>query len=341
MPAKEEAVLFCTGYVEEEDCGLVCVRKPEEIPERLKAMQMAVPKVIGIEEGDISAMEYHRLVRLFPAAEWVEASNLMRTARSVKTPLEIEVLTETGRLHGEVYQEIPGLYQKGMTDVEFSAAIEHLVRVRGGLGLFRTYGFRMEVFMGTVLAGANGCAPSPYDFSLGGEGLHPSYPLGPSGKPLKVGDTIVADVAMNKMGYLTDLSRAFAVEQVSEESLRLQSIALEMEKQMVEAAKPGALCSDIYQIALDIAAQHGVADIFMGKKKQAPFVGHGIGIEINELPILTGKYKKPIEENMVIAIEPKFAGPDGPVGVENSYLIDKEGAKQITPGSGEIVVLKS
>jgi len=183
--------------------------------------------------------------------------------------------------------------------------------------------------------------PTPYDFSLGGEGQDPSYPLGPSGRIMKAGDTVVVDVAMNKRGYLTDLSRTFAVEKATEESIRLQSIAIKMEQDMVKAAKPGVPSSDIYQIALDIAAEEGVKDIFMGREKQAAFVGHGIGIEINELPVLTARYRKPLKENMVIAIEPKLIGPNGPVGVENSYLIEKEGAKRITPGNGEIVILES
>ncbi len=341
FPRNDAPLLFFTGSFGEESEDLIRVRKPEEIPGRLQSLHISAPSMIGLEEGDISAAEWKRLSLLFPGSQYCDASNMLREVRAVKTPLELEWLKETGQLHGEVYAQIPSLYRRGMTDVEFSAAIEHLTRIRGGLGLFRTYGFRMEAFMGTVLAGENGCMPTPYDFSLGGEGQDPSYPLGPSGRVMKVGETVVVDVAMNKRGYLTDLSRTFAVEKATEESLRLQSIAIKMEQEMVKAANPGVPSSDIYQIALDIAAEKGVEDIFMGREKQAAFVGHGIGIEINELPVLTARYRKPLKENMVIAIEPKLIGPNGPVGVENSYLIEKEGAKRITPGNGEIVILES
>ncbi len=341
LPLKGDPILFYTGNLKEERDDLLKVRKPEEIPGRMKAVDLPYPGRIGLEEGDISAAEWKRLAKLFPTAQWQDASQLLREARSVKTPLELDVLRETGRLHGEIYSRLPERYEKGMTDLEFSAALEHSTRIKGGLGLFRTYGFRMEVFMGSVLAGENGCAASPYDFSLGGRGMNASYPLGPSGQVMKEGDTIVADIAFNLKGYLTDLSRTYAVECVSAESLRLHAIALEIEDALVAAAKPGVLCSDLYQISLDIASERGVPDLFMGKEKQAAFVGHGVGIEINELPVLTGRYQKPLEENMVIAMEPKLIGPNGPVGVENTYIVTKEGLERITPGDRSIVVLKA
>ena len=101
-------------------------------------------------------------------------------------------------------------------------------------------------------------------------------------------------------------------------------------------------CSELYDISYRIAEEAGLKDNFMGTTQQAKFVGHGVGLQINELPVLTPRSKQVLEENMVFALEPKFVIPGvGAVGIENSYLVTADGVKKITCSPEEIIDLNN
>ena len=86
--------------------------------------------------------------------------------------------------------------------------------------------------------------------------------------------------------------------------------------------------------------EEGLAAYFMGTKQQAKFVGHGVGLQINELPVLTPRSKEILEENMIFALEPKFVLPEiGAVGVENTYLVTAQGCEKLTLSPEEIINL--
>ena len=108
----------------------------------------------------------------------------------------------------------------------------------------------------------------------------------------------------------------------------------------MKAAVPGAICEELYALAVDEVEKAGLSSNFMGMSQQAKFVGHGLGIEINEPPVLAPRMKTALCENMVIALEPKFVFPGvGAVGTENTYLVTSEGLKKLTDGSEEIIGL--
>ena len=99
-------------------------------------------------------------------------------------------------------------------------------------------------------------------------------------------------------------------------------------------------CSDLYNIAANIAKKEGLSANFMGTEQQAKFVGHGIGIQINELPVLTPRSKEELLPNMVFALEPKFVIPGvGAVGIENSFLVTETGVEKLTRFNEEIIPL--
>ena len=74
--------------------------------------------------------------------------------------------------------------------------------------------------------------------------------------------------------------------------------------------------------------------------KKAKFIGHGIGLEINEMPVLAPRMKQELEPGMVFALEPKIVLPGiGPVGIENSWVVTAEGVEKLTLCKEEIVEL--
>lgn len=115
---------------------------------------------------------------------------------------------------------------------------------------------------------------------------------------------------------------------------------LDIQEAVVEKAKPGAVCEDLYNLAIDIVTKAGFADNFMGATQKAKFIGHGIGLEINEMPVLAPRMKQELEPGMVFALEPKIVLPGiGPVGIENSWVVTAEGVEKLTLCKEEIMEL--
>ena len=104
--------------------------------------------------------------------------------------------------------------------------------------------------------------------------------------------------------------------------------------------KPGTPAKALFERALAIATEEGLDMYLMGHRQHAGFVGHGVGIEANEPPVIAPRSKDILEENNVIALEPKFVIPQvGAVGIENTYIVTPEGMKPITNAPEEIISL--
>ncbi|MEG0646603.1 MAG: Xaa-Pro peptidase family protein [Bacteroides sp.] len=319
---------------------IFAIRKPEQILELLKENNLPLPTKLMLEGDELPYSEYNRLAGMFPDAEIVNGTPIIRQARSIKTPVEVELFRRSGAAHARAYNNIPSVYRHGMTDLELSIEIERLMRLEGCLGIFRVFGQSMEIFMGSLLTGDNAAAPSPYDFALGGEGFDPALPGGANGTVLQEGHSVMVDLGGNFNGYMGDMSRVFSIGKLKEEAYIAHQVCLDIQEQIAAMAQPGVVCEDLYNAAIDLVTQAGFANYFMGITQQARFIGHGIGLEINEAPVLAPRVKQKLEPGMVFALEPKIVLPGiGPVGIENSWVVTAEGVEKLTICNEEIIEL--
>ena len=314
------------------------VRKPEQIAEIMTELAIPFPERIMFEGDSMTHNEWLRLEAIFKSSKIVNGTVAIQRARSIKTASEIDNLRHSGRLHSEVYRKIPELFRKQMTDLELAIAIERELRLAGNLGIFRVFGNSMEIFMGSLLAGTNGCEPSPYDFALGGKGIHPSIPVGANNTVLEDGMSVMIDMNGNFTGYMTDMTRTFSIGKLSKKAYKAHQTALEIQNEIINMMRPGTVCEDIYLRSLDIAKRNGLDDCFMGNRQQARFIGHGVGIEVNEMPVLAMRSNTVLETGMTLAIEPKFVIDGvGAVGLENTFVITENGNEKLTIIEEEIV----
>lgn len=326
-------------------CGLtgdrVCdIRKMEQIPERLTEAGFPIPKRILIENDELCHSDWIRLAAVFPGEVIGNGSTLLRQSRMIKTPYEIQIMKRTGQRQIALIERFPSVYAPGMTDHAWAVEMFHLVLRGGNLGQFRIAGSTMEAFMGTILAGENGAAVSPYDFALGGAGLSPSLPVGQSGIKLEPGMTVMVDIPGNFYGYITDCSRIYGIGKLIQKAYDAHQVSIDIRTAIMEAGKPGVPAEDLYTLALEMAARAGLADCFMGARQKAKFIGHGTGIVINELPVLGARSKDILAEGMTIALEPKFVIPGaGAVGVEDTLLVTDRGMVNLTPAPPDIITL--
>lgn len=316
---------------------LTYVRKPEQIAAWIKESNLTLPKRVGLEFNDLFYSDVERLRKVFPDAEITDSSMLLRHTRMIKTPYEIEKMRQDGLHQAAAYHRITRLYRKDMTDVEFQIEIERALRLEGCLGFYRTAGSLMEINMGSVIAGANADNPTPYDFAMGGAGTDSSLPVGANGTTILPGSTVMVDMNGSFNGYQTDMSRVWALGELPELAHKAHECSRRILRELERIGVPGEKCSRLYDVAVEIAKADGLETYFMGHKQKAAFIGHGVGIELNEQPVLTPRSKDLLEESMTIAIEPKFVIPSvGPVGVENTYVVRPSGLECITPFPEEI-----
>lgn len=341
IPVKGEPIFFVRRPLGLNGTQVVYIRKPEEIGEYLQKNGIAFPDKLLLESDSISYSDYKRYETIFTPKEVLNGTALLRRCRSIKTPYEIDLIRRSGELHAKAYETIPSLYRKGMTDVEFSIELEHECRKLGSLGIFRIFGQSMEIFMGSVLAGDNADTPSPYDFAMGGAGLDVSLPVGCNGTVLTEGMSLMVDMGGNFTGYMTDMTRTYAIGSVQELALKAHETSIAIHQAIAAKSRPGVAAKDLYELAAEMANDAGLSDYFMGHRQKAGFIGHGVGIEINEAPVLAPRSRDILAEGMVFALEPKFVIPGtGALGIENTYAVTADGVEKLTVCKEELISLQ-
>lgn len=310
---------------------VVYIHKPENIPGWLDEHGLGLPSEIGLEYDNLSYSETERLMKAFSESKPFDCSSIMREARMVKTDYEIAEMRKDGLHQAAVYKNIPHLYLEDMTDVEFQIEIERALRREGCLGFVRTSGRNMEINLGSVIAGENADNPGPYDFAMGGAGTDPSLPVGADGSIMHPGTAVMVDMNGSFNGYQTDMTRVWKIGDLPELAYKAHDCSIEILHTLEKIALPGVECSELYSRALSIVKEHGLEDYFMGHRQHAAFIGHGVGIELNEQPVVTPRSHQKLMENMTIALEPKFVIPKvGAVGIENTYRVTADGLESLT-----------
>ena len=329
-----EATFFIRRPVQLEGDNVVYIHKPEHIPDHLTAM----PKSIALELDITPYSAIGRLQAIFPEAKTVNASPMLQSARATKTAFEIEKIRQSGIRQERVYRLIPKLYRPGMTDLELQVEIERASRLEGCLGQFRISGTSMELYMANLLVGDNADNPTPYDFAMGGAGLDPSLPVGCNGTEIRPGESVMADVNGNYTGYMTDMTRTFALGELSTIAIKAHQCSIDICRELSAMARPGTPAKALYVKAEEMAKEAGLHEYFMGHRQKAGFVGHGLGIEINEHPVIAPRSRDIIAEGNVFAIEPKFVIPGtGAVGIENSYCVGADKTECLTNAPEPII----
>lgn len=277
--------------------------------------------------------------RALPGVEWTDVSGLVRESRSVKSAWELARMRETAALLGAVFREIPSFLRPGMREVDLAAEIEVRMRRAGNEGSPRVRGFNQEFFMGLAIAGGAATAPSYFDGPVTGRGLSASSPLGASRDVIGSDVPVLLDYTAIRGGYVTDMTRIAVCGRLVPELERAFEVARAIQDELAAALAPGAVPSRLFATACQRADAAGLGDRFMGPPgAQARFVGHGIGLELDEIPVLAPGFDAPLRLGQTLAIEPKFVFPGmGAVGIENTWAVGERGGERITELPDDLV----
>jgi Xaa-Pro dipeptidase len=327
------------------ECGLKEVlpfNSPKDIPARLADFGYPLPRKAGMELDVLPVTHYERFRKVFEGCSMVDATPLVRTVRAVKSRYEIEIMKDAALQVDRVYQRAKEVIREGMTDLELAAELEFCARKQGHQGISRMRGFNSELFYGQIFSGADSAAPAHLDAPLGGIGVNPSIGQGSSYKRIARNEPIIVDFAGAFDGYLVDQTRIFCIGGLPEPLLKAYDDMLRIEQRLKEIARPGVAWGEIYDDCYRLACDMGYKDHFMGSAgAQVSFIGHGLGVEIDEYPFIARGFKDQVlEEFMTFAFEPKAVFPGlGAVGIENTFWVEQGGLKHLTFSPEELVVL--
>jgi Xaa-Pro aminopeptidase len=309
-----------------------------QVPEIVQAQGFRGLKRVGLETDVLPAGHFFRLQKLFPGLDFTDASEAIRYLRMIKSPHEIEQIRRAAHMLDMVYRDIGEWLRPGMTELEAAARIEGLLRVHGHQGITRMRTFNCELAYGVISSGASATQPTCFPGPVGSAGLYPAVPNGASLRPLISGAPVVIDIVGGYGGYICDQTRTFVSGELAPDMLVAHRFALDLMREVESMLLPGMECKRIYRRIMDRVKGSPYASNFMGiGDSQVRFIGHGVGLELDELPVLAGGFDTPLEPGMVVAVEPKIFFPDrGGVGIENTYAITLDGFENLTPYKEDI-----
>lgn len=345
VPANGQAKLYIKKSVRRAEFESMLPVEPlgrtKELRERIQ-QEFGDIKRLGLELDVVPFNLVQRYLNLFSNAEPVDVSYELRMQRAVKSEFEIAHIRHAAQLVNQVFESIPRILQPGMTEIELAAAIEQALRIQGNSNLYHVRGFNQELSLGVVSSGAAAAVPSFFDGPVGGVGVSISSPQSAGLKKLIAGEPILIDIGTICEGYFIDQTRIAVIGDLDSDLVEAYHVAQQILREVEPIALPGVAWEQLYQKACQIVEDASLSQFFMGfGQDQAKFLGHGIGLEVDEFPILARGFDQPLVEGMVIAIEPKFIFPErGVVGLENTYVVTKSGLESLSLSSEEIICIR-
>jgi Xaa-Pro aminopeptidase len=317
------------------------LEKVRHIPGVLRDAGFGRIGTIGLELDVLPAHVYSYVQSLFPRFQFADISRLILKTRSLKSDYEIRQIRKAAEITDEVMSWAKEVIREGMTELEIDGLLFSYARKRGHQGRLRIRGWNQEMFHGHILSGKEAAYTSFCTSPVCGEGPNPAIAQGAGAHRVKRGEPIYIDFGVGINGYVSDETRTFCIGEPADLFLKGFEALLEIKRDMERNAGPGTSGRGIYRRAVELARARGFEDYFMGYGEgKVPFVGHGIGLEIDELPLLGMGVNTRLEEGMVYAFEPKLVFPDkGVMGVEDLYLVRSNGVERLTLSGDELIIL--
>lgn len=288
--------------------------------------------IVGVEKDILPVNYFENMANAVPSTKFVDISPLILRQRSIKTKKEIELIKRAAEISNNSLEAIKRILKFGMTEIELEIEIEAIKRKMGHERMWeRTWPRRGNSANG-IVSGSNLSIISGYWIAMEGSGPSRSMPYGASNKRIHKGDLVDINHGTVYQGYHSDEARMFIVGKVNKKQSKLYDIVLEALNITIESIRPGIKASDIYKVAKRKVDDFGYSEFFMGYNQYSiEYVGHGVGLEINEFPFIGPKNNEMLKPGMVFALEPKliFPGVTG-IDLEDTIAVTEEGFEVLT-----------
>ncbi len=302
-----------------------------------------VPDVLYTETSILPLALLQRLQKYFPFRQIKSADASVMAVRSIKSKYELEIMIKAGRIHRKILeQRVPKLLEEGMTESDLATRLFTVLMEEGHHGFARFGMFDTQLGIGQLGFGESSIYPTFFDGPGGNYGMSPAMPFwGSRDRKLKKGDLVFIDVAYGIDGYHTDKTMNYMYGRpIPDEAIEIHKHCVKVHRQIAALLVPGAVPADIYREVTG-SLDPEFLEHFMGfENHKVKFLGHGVGLQIDETPVIAAGFTEPLEANMAIALEPKRGVPGvGLMGTENTWLVTPEGACCITGDSSGLLLV--
>ncbi|MGO8837929.1 MAG: M24 family metallopeptidase [Limisphaerales bacterium] len=303
----------------------------------------AARQVIHLETELVPLALVQRFRKHFPCQEVASLDAPIARVRAVKSPYELAIMERCGAVHRRIMEDsVPAMLREGMSEADLACELYSLLVREGHQGIVRFGMFNVDIAVAQLGFGENSIYPTSFDGPGGCVGIGPAAPvLGSRERKLRKGDLVFVDVGCAVDGYHTDKTMVYMFGRaLPDEAIAAHRRCVELERRLASLLKPGAMPSAIYA---DVMASLDLEFLknFMGfGNRRANFLGHGVGLQIDEPPVIAEGFDEPLAGGMVLALEPKKGVPGvGMVGTENTYLVAPEGGRSLTGNSPGLILV--
>ena len=337
IPSEGNPLLLIRRYLpraqEESSIGnIVEIKSPKEVPGRIVEFYGQLPETLSFELDVVPVKEFEFYRGLFPKQNCVDGSPLILEARMIKSAWEIEQMEKTAQLSSQTFEYIKNNIRPGYTEMEFGGMYEAYARKIGHGGKLRVRDYQTEGYPWHILSGSSGGMVGLLDSPASGQGTSAAFPVGGGNKKLAPDEPIMIDIASVFNGFHIDETRMFAIGSMPKEALDASLATIEIHNTVLDRVKPGITIKELFDIALTKAESLGYAEPYLGPPGyKVQFIGHGIGLELIEQPILSAKDDSPLQPGMTFALEPKMVFENRfSAGVESVFTVTETGHRLIS-----------
>jgi Xaa-Pro aminopeptidase len=306
----------------------------------IAADMVKLPSTVYVETTSMTLAQQERLKKYLPFVVMRSLDEQLAAVRAVKSRYELSLAEHSGEIHRHVLEEcVPDMLTEGIDEVAFGCDLYSLMVHKGHQGVVR-FSTANEMLLGQIAFGTSSLNPTFVNSAGGISGMHPSTPLmGSRMKQLQKGDLVFVDIGCGYRGYQTDKTQTYMFGKgIPEDAIAWHEQCVDIQDFIVSRLKPGEIPSAIYR---DVMAElrPEFLDNFMGYgKHKVRFLGHGIGLWIDEYPVIAEGFDEPLQEGMVLAVEPKKGIPEvGMVGIENTFVVSPQGGRPLTGRSRGLI----
>ncbi|AKB49607.1 Xaa-Pro aminopeptidase [Methanosarcina barkeri str. Wiesmoor] len=277
---------------------------------------------------------YQRFQKYFPFKNVKSADAQICAVRAVKSEYELSLTREAGRIHQHVLEDlVPEMLKEGMSEVDLSTELYSVMVEEGHHGLCRFGMFDTEMVLGNVCFGESSIYPSYFNGPGGIYGMSPAVPLiGSRDRKLKKGDLVFIDIGCGVEGYNTDKTTTYMFgSSLPQYAIDAHNKCVEIQNEAASMLKPGAIPSEIYTTIMNKLDSEFLQNFMGFGNRKVKFIGHAVGLLIDETPVIAEGFDEPLQEGMVFALEPKKGIENiGMVGIENTFIVTAKGGECIT-----------
>lgn len=346
VPKDHDPLLFVKQYLPraQAETGIdqvIQIDSITRIPGRIRSLHGRLPASLGLAFDVVPVRDFQFFETLFNPAVMTDATALIMGCRMIKSDWEIDQMAVVAALSRDTFSFVRDHITPGESEIAFCGRVEAFARTHGHSGKLLVRHYRAEGFAHHMMSGDSGGVGGGLDSPLSGTGTCSAYPYGAGSKRIQENEPILLDLGTMVNGYHMDETRMLVMGTLPPDAEQAGQAAIDILYHVQERMKPGVTAGEVFASAVNRAEQLGLGDPFLGLPGlKSRFIGHGVGLELVETPILSKDSPQELMPGMVFAVEPKFIFKDRfAAGIESVILVTDTGARFLSVTENRMFVL--